>query len=109
MSRHVLKAPGVTVMERNHPRASAFWNASSPLCEDFHVFGLEWDEEEIVWYVDGLPVHRAKNELHRYPLTVRLDLEAQTVFREDPREDLLPAEFIIDYVRAWRRERAHAK
>jgi beta-glucanase (GH16 family) len=109
MSRHVMKAPGIAGTIESHPRAAAYWTASSRLCDDFHVFGLEWDEESIVWYFDGLPVHRAKNEFHRYPLTVRLDLEAQAYFLANPREDMLPAEFAIDYVRTWQRDRAPAR
>lgn len=30
--------------------------------EEFHTFGLQWDEEEIIFYFDGNEIRRAKND-----------------------------------------------
>lgn len=31
--------------------------------EEFHVYGFEWLEDSIVWYVDGKPVHKATADI----------------------------------------------
>lgn len=103
MSLHAVKTPGNEGTERDHRRSTAYWRAPAGLSDDFHVYGLMWNEHAIVWYFDGVTVRRVRNQLHHYPLTVRLDLEAQAYCRANPREDLLPADFVVVYVRTWQR------
>src|SRR5436190_2308943 len=40
---------------------------------DFHVYALEWDETDLVWYVDGKEVHRSEHAPHA-PFFMRLSL-----------------------------------
>jgi beta-glucanase (GH16 family) len=101
MSRHVMKLPGYTGTIRNHLRHSETWVAPFSFRDGHHVFGLEWDERSIAWYLDGVLLHRAKNDVHRFPLHIILDLEPHTAYLENPMEHLLPTELKIDYVRVW--------
>jgi beta-glucanase (GH16 family) len=101
MSRHVMKLPGYTGTYDNHLRHSETWVAPFSLGEGYHVFGLEWNANSIAWYLDGVLLHRAKNDVHRFPLRIILDLEPHTAYLENAMEHLLPAEFRIDYVRVW--------
>ncbi len=32
------------------------------LADEFHTYGLEWNEDEIVWYFDGKEIRREKND-----------------------------------------------
>lgn len=81
----------------------ACWRAPAGPGDDFHVCGLIWNEDAVVWYCDEVAVHRVRDLLHQYPLSVRLDLEAQAYYRANPREDPLPADLLVDYVRTWQR------
>lgn len=101
MTRHVMKLPGLVGSEAVHPKATALWTAPFRFADDYHVYGLEWTRESIAWYVDGVLLHRARNTLWHQPLYVILDLEFQQRFPDSPLNDRLPAEYRVDYVRAW--------
>lgn len=71
--------------------------------EDFHVFALEWDPGELRWFVDGVERHRATRHVPEVPMFLLVNL-AVGGWAEAPDEDtVFPAEFEIDYVRAWKR------
>jgi len=73
-----------------------------PLCEDFHIYGLEWDEKEIKIYFDGKLYERFKNIHCHDPQSLVIDIEftlASPSTDKDYRK--FPAEMVIDYVRAW--------
>ncbi|MEZ0469215.1 family 16 glycosylhydrolase [Luteimonas salinilitoris] len=72
----------------------------------FHVYGLEWSDAYLTWYLDGLPVARtARSSDMDEPMQLLVNLavgghwpgapDASTVF---------PAYLEVDYVRAWRRD-----
>ena len=48
------------------------WDAPVDLDEDFHMYGVEWDEKLITWYFDGTPVRVLENPNARAPADVRL-------------------------------------
>ncbi|MBN2312138.1 MAG: family 16 glycosylhydrolase [Candidatus Hydrogenedentes bacterium] len=43
--------------------------------DDYHVYGLIWDEDEIEFYVDGVLARREPNTHGHLPLTLSLDGE----------------------------------
>ncbi|MBL8994274.1 MAG: family 16 glycosylhydrolase [Spirochaetia bacterium] len=47
-------------------------HAGENLAEDFHVYGLYWDEKELIYYFDGVEIHRIPNELAHAPVAVYL-------------------------------------
>ena len=74
---------------------------------DWHTFGVEWQPDAIIWYVDGVERNRFEGDyVADEPLYLILNLQvggndswsgpadATTVF---------PAYYDIDYVRAWQR------
>lgn len=75
------------------------------LSADWHVYGLEWRKDAIVWYLDGKEVWRFQDPagIPDEPMYLLINLavggewpgapDAQTAF---------PADFLIDYVRVWR-------
>ena len=70
--------------------------------EDFHVYGLLWTADELVWFLDGKEVFRRKNDFFKRPLHVIFDAEIMETWDGLPNVDNLPSTFEVDYVRVWR-------
>ena len=70
--------------------------------EDFHIYGLLWTADELVWFLDGEEVFRRKNDFFKRPLHVIFDAEIMDTWDGLPNSDDLPSTFEIDYVRVWR-------
>lgn len=72
--------------------------------EMFHLFAIEWDEEEIRWYVDGILRYRASEKVPQVAMFLLVNL-AVGGWAEEPDESTpFPSEFFIDWVRVWKRE-----
>lgn len=39
------------------------WISPDDLSKDFHVYGLEWNERELIWYIDGVVRRVSRNEV----------------------------------------------
>ena len=70
--------------------------------EDFHIYGLLWTENELVWFLDGKEVFRRKNDFFKRPLHIIFDAEIMQTWDGLPNIEDLPSTFEIDYVRVWR-------
>ena len=70
--------------------------------DDFHIYGLLWTADELVWFLDGEEVFRRKNDFFKRPLHVIFDAEIMETWDGLPNADDLPSTFEIDYVRVWR-------
>ena len=70
--------------------------------EDFHIYGLLWTADELVWFLDGEEVFRRKNDFFKRPLHIIFDAEIMETWDGLPNADDLPSTFEIDYVRVWR-------
>lgn len=99
MNAHVFRTPE----EQRHWNIGGTWTAPWDLADDFHVYGLEWDEEELKYYVDGVLVRRMKNTHWHQPLTLNFDSETMPNWFGLPRDEDLPSTFRIRYVRSWKR------
>lgn len=71
------------------------------LADRFIVSGLEWNRDEIVWYVDGEVVRRRKNDFWHSPQTINFDSEAFPTWWGLPSESDNGGEFQIEYFRYW--------
>lgn len=99
MNAHVTKTP----TEKRHWSVGGVWNAPWRLADAFHVYGFEWNADEMTWYVDGVAVRRMKNTNWHYPLNVLFDSESMFSWLGVPKDEDLPSTFSIDYLRVWRR------
>lgn len=76
------------------------------LTEGWHVYGLDWSADRIVWYLDGKEVWRYDDP--RYipdePMYLLINLAVGGEWPGDPdRNTEFPASMEVDYVRAWKR------
>lgn len=86
--------------------------------DDYHIYGAEVNEEEIIWYIDGVEVARKPNTYWHRPMNVTLSLGLRKPFVEfynnrnnavNPETDAraaaklpgMPTSMFIDYVRVW--------
>ena len=78
-------------------------NAPPDLGHSFHVYGLEWNEEELIYYFDGKKIRRIKNEICHGESPVRLSL---AIIRwAGPVTDAIDGKSMdVDWVRVWQRK-----
>jgi len=105
MNLHVFKTP----QEKKHWSKPGGWISPDDWADDYHVYGLEWNEEKLTWYVDGVPVRWTKNTNWHQPLTMNFDSETMPDWFGLPRDEDLPSVFSIEYVRAWKKQPAQSK
>lgn len=86
-----------------HWSRGGVWVAPWDLADDFHVYGLEWDEESVKYYVDGVVVRTTPNTDWHQELYLFFDSETMPNWFGMPRDEDLPSTYSIDYVRAWQR------
>lgn len=100
-------APGGRMTEAGYTVYGTSVDTGVDLTRDYHVYGLEWNEDELIWYFDGRPVKReptpqdSRND-RKYIL---INLAVGGNWPGDPDPDTqLPAHYSIDYVRVYRRD-----
>lgn len=84
------------------------WKAATDLAGQFHVYGVEWDEREIVWYVDGRPLRRLQNPTCHAPADVRLSTVIMTHQLEKDGvaiETMDGVSMAVDWLRVYRKQR----
>ena len=99
MNLHVFATP----TEKKHWSIGKDWNAPWKLADSFHVYGLEWDKDDLKYYVDGVLVRQVQNTHWHQPLYLIFDSEPMPEWFGMPNENDLPSTFSIEYVRAWKR------
>ena len=99
MAQHVFH----TLVETVHWQQFGVWQAPYNLSQEFHRYGMEWNRDDITFWVDGKAVRKMKNTHWHQALTLNFDSETFPTLYGLPQKDSLPATFSIDYVRAWRR------
>ena len=98
MTAHVWGENG----DKRHWGTLVAYNTSFDVGADFHVYGLEWNKDELVWYVDGSPCRRLKNTNWHLPQYLIFDLEPMLDWFGPVDEKTLPADYVVKYLRVWR-------
>jgi hypothetical protein len=82
-------------------------NATSILGDQstaFHTYAVTWDPGLVVWYVDGVEVHRYSGpEVAAQEMYLLANLAVGGWVGAPDASTPLPADFEIDYVRVWQR------
>ena len=78
------------------------------VADEFHVYGCEWGDEYLRFYLDGELVREAtrKEVGERWTLTNPMELWFDTEIFEwlgVPHEEELPVDYEVDYVRVWQK------
>jgi hypothetical protein len=79
------------------------WQAPWNLADDYHIFGLDWNEKTIDYFVDGVLVRRVDNAAWHQALTLNFDSETMPGWFGMPDAKELPSTYRIDYSRVWRK------
>lgn len=95
---HTWRVKGVAGLPiHRHNHLSPNWNPA----DNYHVYGLEWDAENIRWYVDGRLVALQPNTYFNQPLDVILSLGLRDPLKATASSIGFPTEMKVDYVRVW--------
>lgn len=72
---------------------------------DYHVYSVDWSEDLIVWYVDGVEVHRVEGAaVSKEQMYIIANLAVGGWFPGPADETTpFPAKFEIDYIRVYQR------
>jgi beta-glucanase (GH16 family) len=85
-----------------HPRSVGKEWEGPDFTADFHTFAVEWQPEELRWYVDGIERHHVARKTPDEPFYLILNLAAGGMFDGDPDASTpFPSEMVIDWVRAY--------
>jgi beta-glucanase (GH16 family) len=79
---------------------------TSNLSAGWHVYGVDWGVDHIVWYLDGVARWRYEDarNIPDIPMYVLANLAVGGDWPGPPDgSTLFPADFLIDYIRIWRR------
>ena len=90
--------------KRTHPSASrSFTYKDQGFARDFQVHGLEWNEREMVFYLNGKEVRRVKNEFCYSPASVWLSL-AIIPWAGEITDTIDGTAMEVDYVRIYQKK-----
>ena len=68
----------------------------------FHVYGVEWNESRLNWYIDGVLVGTSQNLYWHQALDIVLSFGVRRSLRDNPSAQGLPTTALVDYVRVWK-------
>ncbi len=85
-----------------HSAKSEKFISTLDLSRDFHVYGFEWSEKELIWYLDGREIRRAKNEIAHGEVPVIFST-AVMKWAGEITDKLDGSSMDVDYVRVYRR------
>lgn len=100
---HVYYGPPERENDKTRRSDPKTWKTPALLANDYHLYGIEWDENEIKWYLDGKVVRTKANTDWRVPMIIQLTTETHPDWVGLPQKHELPAAFKVDYFRAWRK------
>jgi len=76
--------------------------------DDYHTFGVLWEPQLIVWYIDGKEVKRLTGPMvSRQPMNIVNYLVAGSSWAPTPDlsdPDIFPLEYDVDYIRVYQRD-----
>ncbi len=74
--------------------------------EDFHTFGVLWEPQLVIWYIDGREIKRMTGpQVGRQQMNIVTYLVSGSAWAPTPdvEADIFPLQFEIDYIQAYQR------
>jgi hypothetical protein len=68
-------------------------------CNNFFIYSLDWTENELVWKINGIEVHRQTQNIPKEPMY----LTFSSTIPEEPKDKDIPATMEICWVRCYKR------
>ncbi len=95
-----------------HPQQSVKFNPNPwyNIATQYHTMGLEWNEKELIWYLDGKVIRRVANQNKYGAIANCFDaapvyLSAATITFDLPQPDSLDGKWMeVDYVRVYQKD-----
>jgi beta-glucanase (GH16 family) len=81
---------------------------ASDLSRRWHVFGLDWQQHTLIWYLNGVEKWRITDgRIPNEEMYLLINLAVGGDWPGPPdRSTVFPSEFLVDYVRVWRRAKS---
>lgn len=89
----------IGTVEDHYKKQQEFFNVTDVM--DWHVYGLDWDQDNISWYVDGVQVYTTPNDYWHQPLHLMLDAEVSSWPGTPTADD--NGVYEVEYIRAWKK------
>jgi beta-glucanase (GH16 family) len=90
--------------------SSGTWKGDIDFTKDFHVFALEWEPNEIRWFIDGKLLHATTNGIPHTPHYLILNTAVGGTWPGNPDSTtVFPQYHDIDYVRVYQRRDGYFK
>lgn len=90
--------------DKEHHRHSGTTIQIDSIDSGFHVFGLEWNEKEYIFYVDGVETWRTTDAVSHTAEYIILSAEL-TGWGGDFSKSIFPDRVIFDYVRVYKKKK----
>ena len=73
---------------------------------DWHTFGVDWEPDAVVWYLDGVELFRYTNaeNIPNKPMYLLANLAVGGWAGSPDASTVFPSDYQIDYVRVWQRQ-----
>ncbi|MGJ8638085.1 MAG: family 16 glycosylhydrolase [Opitutaceae bacterium] len=98
---HVFKSPKDKGDVKEHFSLTQKHYFPFELQADYHVWGLEWDEDVIRFYIDGHLFREIENTHWSQPLTININNESNKWFGALPDDERTDEDYRIKYMRVW--------
>lgn len=103
---HVFRSPEMYGGIQKHFSRNKKYKVPFNLQDDYHVWGIEWDEDFIRFYIDGVLFREAENTHWYQPLQINFNNESNKWFGALPSdESKLDQEFKVKYFRYWSKKK----
>jgi len=103
MTVHIFTTPDYHDKTKEFFKSGLIYHAPFKFADDFHVFGLLWDADELKWFIDGKVCREIKNTYNHQAIHMCFDVETCPTWMGLPTVASLPAIYQVDYVRSWQR------
>ena len=93
-------------VERSSPTLNHENEDGTLYSDDFHTFGVLWEPQLVIWYIDGVEIRRLTGpQISRQPMNIVNYLVAGSGWAPEPDEnDQTPIQMEIDYIRVYQRD-----